>query len=106
MIRRKYAECKGCGNVFYPRTDASSDEIKFCPSCLQVKNCKIEVPNVGLSRKTTYRKAKKKLSDIAQCVEIARMLGLSYGQYMACTSAQIEEIRKRKLKENEPDSEE
>jgi hypothetical protein len=87
MMSSSYIECKGCGNDFIPKYNGTSDELKFCYTCLKIKTTKIETPNMDLQRKPHYKKAKKSMSKIAKCVANARALSMSYGQYMAYVDA-------------------
>lgn len=73
---RIYNTCKACGNRYYTHTEASADEMKFCPSCIEVKNC-----NAGDMIKLEKKKSKK-MSKISSTNEAAKAAGMSYGQYI------------------------
>lgn len=83
----KYSECKACGTPFPPKVNGTAAELKYCPTCMKIKNTKIDSINMEIQRRATYKKAQRSMSKIGKCVAAARAMGMSYGEYMAFIAA-------------------
>lgn len=74
-MEKIYNTCKACGSFYSFSEDASADEMKFCPTCMDIKRCKIGGNEIEKPKK-------RKMSSIAQMNAAAKSMGMSYGQYM------------------------
>lgn len=76
-MEKIYNTCKACGNFYYFYEGASSEEMKFCSTCIDVRHC-----TFSGNGKLVAKPKPKKLSKIAEMNAAAKSMGMSYGQYM------------------------